>query len=158
MSSKDGSTNALEIYQFKIALKYNRPQIWRRIQVPEYFSFFDLHVAIEDLFKIKSSSHLHKFEMVQSRRFFIPFNGNFQLDEYIGIPIEALADYCNILPEKETKIGEQFSIIRSKCLYTYGFNSERVSFVFIYNKMQLSAYIANALNYRNMTLRWNKFR
>lgn len=129
MSSEDDSTNALEIYQFKIALKCSKPQIWRRIQVPEYFSFFDLNVAIEDIFKIQSSIHLHKFRMVDSKRFF--FKSSFQLDEYIGIANGALADYCIILPENETKTADQFSIIRSKCIYTYGSNSEWVSFTFI---------------------------
>ena len=36
------------VYQFKITLKGSKPSIWRRIQVPENYSFWDLHVAIQD--------------------------------------------------------------------------------------------------------------
>lgn len=127
MTSKvDAATTATEIYQFKIALKYIKPPIWRRIQVPENFTFFDLHVAIEDLFKW-SGLHLHKFEMAKPKRTFLQFDGHFELDEYIGIPDAAFANDYNILPEKETRIADQFSIFNNKCLYTYDFGSEWVS-------------------------------
>ncbi|MBW1911050.1 MAG: hypothetical protein JRJ11_16185 [Deltaproteobacteria bacterium] len=33
------------IFQFKITLKNINPTIWRRIQVPSKYSFWDLHVA-----------------------------------------------------------------------------------------------------------------
>ncbi len=36
------------VYQFKIVLQGLRPEIWRRIQVPKSYSFWDLHVAIQD--------------------------------------------------------------------------------------------------------------
>ena len=36
------------IYQFKIKLKHIKPEIWRVIQVPESYTFWDLHVAIQD--------------------------------------------------------------------------------------------------------------
>ena len=39
---------AKRIYQFKIELDGATPTIWRRIQVPETYSFWDLHVAIQD--------------------------------------------------------------------------------------------------------------
>ena len=37
-----------QVYQFKITLKSAKPPIWRRIQVPETYTFWDLHVAIQD--------------------------------------------------------------------------------------------------------------
>lgn len=37
-----------QVYQFKITLKELEPLIWRQIQVPEAYSFWDLHVAIQD--------------------------------------------------------------------------------------------------------------
>ena len=37
-----------KVYQFKISLKEIKPPIWRRIQVPDTYSFWDLHVAIQD--------------------------------------------------------------------------------------------------------------
>ncbi|HPL29878.1 MAG TPA: hypothetical protein PLG21_17660, partial [Anaerolineae bacterium] len=36
------------VYQFKIVLEGVEPPIWRRIQVPEIYTFWDLHVAIQD--------------------------------------------------------------------------------------------------------------
>lgn len=36
------------IYQFKVTLDGITPPIWRRIQVPAIYSFWDLHVALQD--------------------------------------------------------------------------------------------------------------
>jgi hypothetical protein len=36
------------VFQFKITLLEITPPIWRRIQVPASYSFWDLHVAIQD--------------------------------------------------------------------------------------------------------------
>ncbi|MEA3487768.1 MAG: plasmid pRiA4b ORF-3 family protein, partial [Euryarchaeota archaeon] len=51
------------VYQFKITLGGSTPPIWRRIQVPETYSFWDLHVAIQDAMGW-SGNHLHEFEVV----------------------------------------------------------------------------------------------
>ncbi len=37
-----------QVYQFKVVLLEVAPPIWRTIQVPETYSFWDLHVAIQD--------------------------------------------------------------------------------------------------------------
>ncbi len=36
------------VHQFLIVLTGTDPLVWRRIQVPERYSFWDLHVAIQD--------------------------------------------------------------------------------------------------------------
>lgn len=36
------------VFRFKVTLTHLRPEIWRRIEVPETYSFWDLHVAIQD--------------------------------------------------------------------------------------------------------------
>jgi hypothetical protein len=46
------------IYQFKITLKGIKPNIWRRIQVPETYSFWDLHVAVQDAMPVKRDNAL----------------------------------------------------------------------------------------------------
>ena len=51
------------IYQFKILLQGSKPPIWRRIQVPESYSFYDLHVAIQDSMGWKDD-HLHDFTII----------------------------------------------------------------------------------------------
>jgi len=50
------------IYQFKIELQGITPTIWRRIQVPETYSFWDLHVAIQDAMGWLDY-HLHLFRV-----------------------------------------------------------------------------------------------
>ncbi|XP_037032099.1 uncharacterized protein y4hQ-like [Bradysia coprophila] len=122
------STDEQTIFELKVALKYTKPPIWRRIQVPANCSFFDLHVAIQDLFQW-SDEHLHKFEMVKPKRdvFAMLMSGDFELDEYIGIPDRSMEHDFNIIPEKETKIRDQFALDeanKNKCVYTYDFGSE----------------------------------
>jgi len=39
-----------------------KPGVWRRIQVPEDYTFFDLHVAIQDAMHGWMNYHLHIFE------------------------------------------------------------------------------------------------
>lgn len=46
--------------QLKVTLKNSKPLIWRRIIVPADYSFFDLHVAIQDVMNW-SGYHLHQF-------------------------------------------------------------------------------------------------
>ena len=50
------------IYQFKIVPKGITPPIWRRIQVPESYSFWDLHVAIQYAMGWLDC-HLHAFRI-----------------------------------------------------------------------------------------------
>lgn len=49
-----------QIMQFKVSLRDIRPPIWRRIQVPASYTFYDLHVAIQDIFNWEDY-HLHVF-------------------------------------------------------------------------------------------------
>ena len=57
------------VYQFKITLKGIRPPIWRRIQVPETYSFWDLHVAIQDAMGwLDYHLHMFRFGDVRSKR------------------------------------------------------------------------------------------
>lgn len=48
------------VYQFRIDLNDIRPPIWRRIHVPETYTFFGLHIAIQNAM-LWSGGHLHKF-------------------------------------------------------------------------------------------------
>jgi Plasmid pRiA4b ORF-3-like protein. len=97
------------VYQFKIALEKIRPPIWRRIQVPETYSFWDLHVAIQDSMGW-SDYHLHQFEMVD------PSTG---IKREIGIPDEEFDE--EILAEQKHKIAKWFSMKNSLAHYTYDF-------------------------------------
>jgi len=55
------------VLQFKITLLETDPPVWRRIQVPEYYTFYDLHVAIQDAIGWLDS-HLHDFKIQPRRR------------------------------------------------------------------------------------------
>ena len=93
------------VYQFKITLKGVKPPIWRRIQVPEPYTFWDLHVAIQDAMGWEDY-HLHEFELVD------PSTG---MKMEIGIPDE------EILPGWKQKIVKWFSMENQVAKYTYDF-------------------------------------
>ncbi len=50
------------LYQFKVTLEGIEPSIWRRVQVPAKYSFWDLHVALQDAMGWLDY-HLHEFRM-----------------------------------------------------------------------------------------------
>lgn len=52
------------VFQFKVNLAGIAPTIWRRIQVPAKYNFWDLHVAIQDAFGWLDY-HLHAFRLPQ---------------------------------------------------------------------------------------------
>lgn len=57
-------SNSTKIYKFLVELEYDRDDelIWRTLEIPECYSFFDLHVAIQDSM-IWLDVELHKFDM-----------------------------------------------------------------------------------------------
>ncbi|MCD5408545.1 plasmid pRiA4b ORF-3 family protein [Candidatus Bipolaricaulota bacterium] len=100
-----------KVYQFKITLKYVGPPIWRRIQVPESYTFWDLHVAIQDAMGW-TDSHLHMFlmphpKMGDRREISIPFEDDLYREE--------------ILHDRKQKIADWFSESNPKALYIYDF-------------------------------------
>ena len=105
------------VYQFKITLKRIKPPIWRRIQVPETYTFWDLHVAIQDAMGW-TDTHLHHFEILSPAR---------GLKEEIGIPDE---DFINkrILAGWKQKIADYFSNENNKAdyIYDYGDNWKHI--------------------------------
>ena len=53
--------------QFLVVLLQTDPLVWRRIQVPDDYSFWDLHVAIQDAMGWQDY-HLHEFRLVDPQR------------------------------------------------------------------------------------------
>jgi hypothetical protein len=51
-----------KVIQLRIVLAGTSPPVWRRIQVPESYTFYDLHVAIQNAMGW-TDSHLHMFEI-----------------------------------------------------------------------------------------------
>jgi hypothetical protein len=103
-----------QAYQFKITLKGIKPPIWRRIQVPETYTFWDLHVAIQDAMGW-TDSHLHEFEMLN------PYIG---IGVKIGIPDEEFEYSIDILPEQKQKIANWFSVENRFADYRYDFGDD----------------------------------
>ncbi len=97
------------VYQFKITLKGIKPPIWRRIQVPETYSFWDLHVAIQDAMGW-TDTHLHVFEIRD------PETGTIT---EIGIPDDDF-EFEKILPGWKQKISDWFPI-QNIANYIYDF-------------------------------------
>jgi len=100
-----------QVYQFKIALKGTKPQVWRRIQVPETYTFWDLHVAIQDVMGWEDC-HLHEFEIVGSST---------GVKTSIGIPDEEFGLDREILPGWKQKIADWFSMENRLADYRYDF-------------------------------------
>jgi len=98
------------VYQFKISLKEIEPTIWRRILVPEAYSFWDLHVAIQDSMGWLDS-HLHAFRFGRQRSRFVT---------EIGIPMDD--DFgAAVLPGWEVSTAEFFDEVGEHGVYEYDF-------------------------------------
>ena len=53
------------VHQFLVVLSGTDPLVWRRIQVPLAYTFWDLHVAIQDAMGWLDY-HLHEFRLVDT--------------------------------------------------------------------------------------------
>lgn len=100
------------VYQFFVRLRDIRPEIWRRIKVPGTYSFWDLHVAIQDSMGW-FDSHLHAFRIKD------PASGSIV---EMGIPDdELLEEQTPILPGWKSKIADYFIEPGDTSLYEYDF-------------------------------------
>jgi hypothetical protein len=98
--------------QFKITLAEVQPPVWRRIEVPASYSFWHLHVAVQDAMGWLDC-HLHMFRLrnPESR----------EIDE-IGIPDEdAFEGYPVSLPGWEIPIARYFDAVGTAARYEYDF-------------------------------------
>jgi hypothetical protein len=98
-----------KIYQFKIELSSITPKIWRRIQVPADYTFWDLHVAIQSAMGW-SDSHLHEF---------IIFDKPSQELFRIGIPCDDCGE--DFIAGWKKKLSSFFKEEKMKAGYIYDF-------------------------------------
>lgn len=98
-----------QVYQFKVALKYIRPPIWRRIQVPATSTFWDLHVAIQDAMGWEDY-HLHEFTMPD------PKTGE---EACIGLLDPNWRP--EVLSNRRQKVADWFSLENQRAGYIYDF-------------------------------------
>jgi hypothetical protein len=100
-----------QVFQFKIVLNHVHPLIWRRIVVPSDYTFWDLHVAIQDAMGWQDC-HLHEFRIDDPR---------IESQLSIGIPDEDIVDDPQFLASWEIAVAELLSPTNSELLYIYDF-------------------------------------
>jgi Plasmid pRiA4b ORF-3-like protein len=101
-----------QVLQFKVTLNYISPKVWRRIQVPDDYTFWDLHCAIQDAIGWMNC-HLH----------------GFVISEKNARPIDAIRiqmpnpewDEGDELNESEELLIDWLPKRVKQCLYTYDF-------------------------------------
>lgn len=96
---KKAAPRSRHALQFLVVLARTNPLIWRRIQVPEDYSFWDLHVAIQDAMGWQDY-HLHEFRLAH------PQHGKL---ERLGIPDRDFPDERPCTPDWEVPIAEYFN-------------------------------------------------
>jgi len=106
--------NKNNAFQLKIILLGSKPAIWRRIITPSDFSFFDLHVAVQDAFGWEDE-HLHQFFTEDPYR--RNRTGQFK---NIALPIADMGG--EIIDERKVKLGEYFREVKNFmfCEYDFG--------------------------------------
>ena len=106
-----------QVYQFKITLQDISPLIWRRIRVPASYTFWDLHVAIQDAMGW-TDSHLHEFRLKNMK------TGR---NENIGIPDEDFGS--KVSPGWKKKIADFFTPANPDAEYIYDFGDNWIHVV-----------------------------
>jgi hypothetical protein len=100
------------VLQFRISLLDISPEIWRRIVVPQSYTFWDLHVAIQDAMGWLDY-HLHQFESDA-----LSLGG-----VRIGIPDEEIED-TTFLPGWKLSIDAFFKRPGDMMTYSYDFGDD----------------------------------
>lgn len=104
--------NIPKILQLKITLVGSEPKIWRRILVLSDYSFFTLHVAVQDAFGWEDA-HLHQF-FTDS-----PFKRNSKYYR-ISFPMPE-DDIDDIIDERKVKLSEYLRKAKDMMFYEYDF-------------------------------------
>jgi hypothetical protein len=100
------------VYQFKVVLDGIQPLIWRRIQVAEAYSFWDLHVAIQDAMGWEDY-HLHRFEISDPR--------TGVRATIVSFATENSEWKKNLLSGWNVKISNYFTMANNKAQYVYDY-------------------------------------
>ncbi len=101
-----------QVFQFKVELQGIEPKIWRRIQVPVDYNYWDLHVAIQDSMGWLDC-HLHHFE--------IKGKGKRKV-AHIGIPdLEGFGELQEVFPGWEIAVIAYFNALGAEAMYKYDY-------------------------------------
>lgn len=102
-----------QVFQFYVEMPDITPKIWRRIQVPGHYNFWDLHVAIQDAMGWLDY-HLHHFTIRGKGK---------RTEALIGIPdFEGIGDLPEVFPGWEIPLYLYFNAlgVEANYLYDYG--------------------------------------
>lgn len=102
-----------EIIQLKISLTRSEPLIWRRIQMFVNCTFWDLHIAIQDVMPWEDC-HLHMFNVKDPT---VKSRSKLKYRKYIGIPED---DSGDILADWETNVADYLKT-NKEFFYEYDF-------------------------------------
>ena len=105
------------VHQFLIVLTGTDPLVWRRLQVPETYSFWDLHVAIQDAMGWLDY-HLHEFRLLDRTQKELVS---------IGIPIDEEPDDRPLMKSWEVPLSRYFargSWDAPLAMYAYNFGDD----------------------------------
>jgi len=106
-----------QIYQFKITLEGVKPPIWRRIQVPETYSFRDLHIAIQDAM---GWGNYHSYDFYVGDTCIENDEAGFFIDDmWRNLPFHPRRPITRALPASKTKLTEFIKKEKQKIRYLY---------------------------------------
>ena len=100
------------VLQFLVEIKGITPKIWRRIQVPANYNFWDLHVAIQDAMGWKDC-HLHHFEIKGKGK---------RKAVRVGIPdFSGFGELPEVFPGWEIRTTTYFNDLGVQATYEYAY-------------------------------------
>lgn len=104
------------VFQFKITLLDTKPAVWRRVVVPGSYTFYDLHVAIQNAMGW-TDSHLHCFEKRDSKV------NRWEYSIKVDCPYaaEEFRQEENTVYTTETPIKKFFKKAKDSMVYIYDF-------------------------------------
>ncbi|KKT72192.1 MAG: Plasmid pRiA4b ORF-3 family protein [Microgenomates group bacterium GW2011_GWA2_44_7] len=105
-----------KVYQLKVTLLETKPPVWRRILVPESYTFYDLHVAIQDAMGW-TDSHLHCFEKRNSKIRY----GDYEVRIDCPYAVDEYEQEGNVVYGTEIPLTDYFKKPNGKLFYTYDF-------------------------------------
>jgi hypothetical protein len=105
---------ASHVHQVLVVLANTDPLVWRRIQVPDDYSFWDLHVAIQDAMGWQDS-HLHEFAVINPR------TGR---EQRLGIPDGEDPGERPCLPDWQARVSQYLTEAQPLAQYVYDFGDD----------------------------------
>lgn len=108
----DSGSDRNLVLQFVVELEGVNPLVWRRIQIPNHYNFWDLHVAIQDALGWQDC-HLHHFEIKGKGK---------RKAVRIGIPdFSGYVDLPEVFPGWEIPVTTYFNNLGVQATYEYDY-------------------------------------